>query len=176
MAEANHAEGAYKIWRDAAEKFDYHIVTISAAATAWGVQTMTLTGLNWQSGLQASGLALLGASTYVGLRRIEGSVQVYLMSLGSATNTDRYSALIKQELANHAVGETVDIQKVSKFEAGMKAHKSKTREHAQSLKRPYLWRKRLLITGLVLYSIGRGWSQVATSLVQPATQQPPVRA
>jgi len=177
MAETKHATEAYKIWQAAADKFDYHLATIAAAVTAWSVQTMTLTGLDPASAIQVGGLGLLGGSTYLGLRRIEGSVQLYLMSLNNATNTDRYSALVKQEISNNAIGERPDVEKVQRFETAMNAHKASTKAHAKSLKRPYKWRNRLLIWGLVVYAFGRGWAQVAAIPVPPPVPvQPPTAA
>lgn len=176
MADSNHAMDAYKIWQPAAEKFDYHVATVAAAVTAWGVQTMTLTGLNLPTGLQGIGLALLGGSTYFSLRRIEGSVQIYRISLADATNTDRYSRLIKQERLNHTMGETPDMAKISRYEDGLEAGKVKVREYAKSVKGHYTWRNRLLLAGLVVYAFGRGWAQIVAAPVPPTVPAPPVVA
>jgi hypothetical protein len=174
VADSNHAMDAYKVWQPAAEKFDYHIATMVAAVSAWGVQTMTLAGLNVSTGLQAVGLALLCGSTYFALRRIEGSVQIYRMSLADATNTDRYSKLIEQERMNHAMGESPDLAKIASYEDGLKAGRAKTREYANSVRRHYTWRNRLLLVGLVMYAVGRGWAQVTPPTAPQAMTPPPV--
>lgn len=165
---------AYKVWQPAAEKFDYHIATVAAAVSAWGVQTMTLTGLNISTGLQGVGLVMLLSSTYFALRRIEGSVHIYRMSLADATNTDRYSKLVKQERRNHAMGETPDIIKIERYEEGLKAEVAKTREYANSVRRHYTWRNRLLMVGLFVYAVGRAWAQVTAPAVPPAVTPPTV--
>ncbi|MEV4780493.1 hypothetical protein [Burkholderia sp. LMU1-1-1.1] len=175
MADSNHAMDAYKVWQPAAEKFDYHIATVAAAVSAWGVQTMTLTGLNMSTGLQAVGLALLCGSTYFALRRIEGSVQIYRMSLADATNTDRYSKLIEQERINHAMGEPADLAKIAQYEDGLKAGKTKAREYANTVKRDYRRRNRLLLSGLVVYAVGRGWAQVTVPAAPQAMTSPTVQ-
>lgn len=163
---------AYKVWQPAAEKFDYHIATIAAAVFAWGVQTMTLTGLNVSTGLQGVGLVMLLGSAYFALRRIEGSVQIYRMSLADATNTDRYSKLIEQERMNHAMGEPPDMAKIARYEEGLKAGKAKTREYANTVRGHYTWRNRLLLVGLVVYAAGRAWAQVAAPATPPAITSP----
>lgn len=163
---------AYKVWQPAAEKFDYHIATVAAAVSAWGVQTMTLTGFNVSTGLQGGGLAMLLGSTYFALRRIEGSVQIYRMTLADATNTDRYSKLIEQERMNHAMGEPPDMDKIARYEEGLKTGKAKTREYANSVRRHYTWRNRLLLVGLVVYAAGRAWAQVAAAAAPPAITSP----
>lgn len=165
MAQSNHAADAYKVWQPAAEKFDYHMATMAAAVTAWGVQTMTLSGWNLPTGLQGIGLALLGSSTYFSLRRIEGGIQVYRMSLVNATNTDSHSRIVQQEHLNHAMGEIPNLAKISEYENVVKAGKLKNREYAKSVKGHYVWRNRLLLAGLLVYAIGRGWAQIVAAPV-----------
>lgn len=165
---------AYKVWQPAAEKYDYHIATVAAAVSAWSVQTMTLTGFNMSTGLQGVGLTMLLGSTYFALRRIEGSVQIYRMSLADATNTDRYSKLIEQERMDHAMSETPDVAKIARYEEGLKAGKAKTREYANSVSRHYTWRNRLLLVGLVVYAVGRAWAQVTAPAAPPALTPPTV--
>lgn len=68
-------------------------------------------------------------------------MQLYLMSLNNATNTDRYSALVKQEISSNVTGERPDVEKIQRYEIAMNALKASSKEHAKGLKRPYKYHR-----------------------------------
>lgn len=72
------SDDAYRIWRDAAERFDYYVTGGAAAVTAYlgqGLRPVRI-GPNAAT-LELAALALFASATVCGIKRIEHSINVF---------------------------------------------------------------------------------------------------
>ena len=117
MVENNQALEAYKVWLNASEKYDYHIVGIAGALTAWGVQTLQLKALDWTVAVEVAGLAALATSAALGLYRIERSILIHSLSLQKAQLTIKSNEKCARERRNQEEIGSADYVGVEKWEA-----------------------------------------------------------
>ncbi|MPQ57390.1 hypothetical protein [Duganella sp. FT27W] len=155
MVENNQALEAYKVWLNASEKYDYHIVGIAGALTAWGVQTLQLKALDWTVAVEVAGLAALATSAALGLYRIERSILIHSLSLQKAQLTIKSNEKCARERRNQEEIGSADYVGVEKWEAKLREVDGLLAKQKPVALRLYKWRNFTLIAGLVAYSGGR---------------------
>jgi hypothetical protein len=170
MAENSQSTEAYKIWLAASEKYDYHVVGAAGALCAWAVQALTFKVLDWPAAVQLAGIAALAFSVALGLLRIERTVHVHSLSLQGAKSAERLSKAIAQERENYAMNNAFDQPLLDALKENHISLIQKAKEASRGAVKVYRVRNYSVFAGLILYSAGRVWTQLATPVV-PVTIQ-----
>lgn len=156
---------AFKLWRDAAEKFDYFVLGATGAICAYVLQTFqpSRLGLNVQT-LQLIGLLVLFSSAYASYRRLEAltvSMRESLLQLKVEELLDDLRAaqqgrgiFFDYGAGRHLSGHEVTNKIQEKLAERLTYCDSVT--HAQeSAARCYRWRNRLLFSSFAILVVAK---------------------
>lgn len=161
----------FKVWRDAAEKFDYFVLGATGAICAYALQNFTPAriGANPPT-LQLFGLLLLFASAYAGFRRIESlntALRDNLSRLQAEGNHDDLRAgmagagiFFDYTLGRHlSPAELPGMAEEHRVKyAALRIVEAKSQVRAASF---YGWRNRLLFLGFFTLFAAKVWSAYA---------------
>ena len=154
------SDRAWEAYLRASDKFDYFVLGIAGALTAYLGERLNLSPLGWNSStIQLASVVSLGASMYAGFRRIEWGVVAVGANHRQLHHGEAAGALVdiaqqSDALLNIATGDILPrgeaLLRAQQHKLDANAMKQPIDRAVVRAERAYRWRNLLLFLGILL--------------------------